>query len=131
MNYIANSISSQTILNYLLLTVVVILIVTCFIVSRILIGGYSALTIKILATISVIMVAIYGSICSRQNDSFLFIILGFVFALVGDIMLDLKVVDRTHDKYFTNAGMGAFAFAHLMFLFSIMSCYTPRIIWSP
>ena len=57
--------------------------------------------------------------------------LGLVFSLIGDIVLDLKVIDRQHDFYYTNFGMGSFALAHMMYLFAIIGLSSGVKLWVP
>ncbi len=118
--------------DYAFIISAVLFLCACFIFVRVYAGGYSALTIKMIATISIIIAATYGILCVKFKSQFLFIILGLVFSLIGDIFLDLKVIDRKNDRYHTNVGMVAFGIAHIMYLVSIIGLSNSKAtLWIP
>jgi len=126
MLYLTKALNSTDLIDYLIVTISILVVVACFIFVRTVRGGRNALTIKILATIGTILAASYGILTFSFKEAYLFILLGLVFSLVGDIMLDLKVIDRKNDTYYTNVGMGSFALTHVMYLFAIL-CLTDGI----
>lgn len=108
-------------INYIVMVAAIVIIVSCFITLRVKRGGVYALAVKAIASMGLIVAAFYGIIEQGYKDAYSFIILGLIFGLIGDILLDLKVIYRQHDEFYTNAGMLSFGIGHLMYLVAIIS----------
>lgn len=48
-----------------------------------------------------------------------FILMGLFFSMVGDILLELKLVYRPHDSQYTSAGILAFSLSHVCFILGL------------
>ncbi len=107
-------------LEYFFVLAIMILLVTTFIIVRCGVGGPAGLVTKTNASLCMIIAAAFGIIVSGFQLAFIMILLGLVFGLVGDIMLDLKVVDTRYDSYYTNTGMAAFSLGHLCYFVAIV-----------
>lgn len=117
--------------EYFILTGIVLVLVASFIVVRTKVGGRPGLITKTNASLGLVIAAVYGIMSRGFDDAFGFIVLGLVFGLVGDIMLDLKVVDEPYEKYYTNAGMAAFALGHVMYFCAVLSLSSGASLWLP
>lgn len=117
--------------EYFILTGIVLILVASFIVVRTKVGGRAGLITKTNASLGFVIAAVYGIMSRGFDDAFGFIILGLVFGLVGDIMLDLKVIDETYERYYTNAGMASFALGHIMYFCAVLSLSTNVVLWIP
>ena len=49
-----------------------------------------------------------------------FFVIGLFFSLIGDMLLDLKLVYRPHDKQYTNGGIIAFTLAHICYIVGVV-----------
>ena len=63
-----------------------------------------------------------GIIGMWESDSGfgVFILLGLLFGLLGDIWLDLKYIHRDSEYEYTHAGFKCFAFGHIMYIFGML-----------
>jgi YhhN-like protein. len=66
-----------------------------------------------------------GIIAMWESDSGfgVFILLGLLFGLLGDIWLDLKFVHRDKEYEYTHAGFKCFAFGHIMYILGMLLRY--------
>ncbi|MBE7074366.1 MAG: hypothetical protein E7376_00040 [Clostridiales bacterium] len=97
-----------------------VLLTIIFIVIRCLKGGFFALFTKTLASIAFVLVALISSYSKGLNLVFVFIILGLIFGLIGDVVLDLKVIYKQDNDVYLNAGFASFAIGHIMYFIAII-----------
>ena len=48
-----------------------------------------------------------------------FILLGLMLGMIGDILLELKIIYRPHDHQFTNGGILSFSVSHVMYIVAL------------
>lgn len=97
-----------------------------FLVIRVKEGGVKAALIKALASTLFVGTgcAAAASVLGSDNFSFaLFVIMGLVLGLMGDIWLDLKWVYPNDNDIFTFAGFGAFMIGHFLFIAGLFKHY--------
>lgn len=97
-----------------------------FLVIRVKEGGVKAAFIKALASTLFVGTgcAAVASVLDSEKISFaLFVIMGLVLGLMGDIWLDLKWVYPKDDNIFTFAGFGAFMIGHFLFITGLFMNY--------
>lgn len=87
-----------------------------FIFVRIKWGSVWGLFAKIIASLAFFGFALYGAYSQGLTLVSMAILVGLLFGLIGDIVLDLKVMYKQHDAAYLNAGMLSFGFGHIMFL---------------
>ena len=91
-----------------------------FIVARVMKGGLLGVMIKTLASFGFVTSGIIGLIVSDMIGIYKWtlglIVVGLVLGMIGDIVLDLKVVYPNNDKYYLNAGMLSFFLGHVCFI---------------
>lgn len=102
-------------MEYFLLSLVVVL-TTLFIIVRVKTGGLYGLFTKILASVGFVSLALYCSYVKGLKLVSFFIVLGLIFGLIGDILLDLKIIYDQHNDEYLNAGMLSFGIGHLMYM---------------
>lgn len=115
---------------YFILLAVYILLVIGFLVVRIKEGGVKALFLKTAASLTFIMSSVISLSLSSDNYYYgIFIVVGLIFGLVGDIWLDLKYVHRDYDEPYTFAGMLSFLIGHGFYIAGILSAYPEYVPW--
>jgi len=103
-----------------------------FLVARVKKGGLAGLFTKIIASVCFIMLGMFLSFGKNQIGYYsslpiCLIIIGLVLGLVGDIVLDLKVMYEFHDKQYLNCGMTAFSVAHIFNIAAILTFVNTQI----
>jgi len=96
----------------------------CFLYFRINKGGICGLFSKTIASVSFVVFALLLSFSKMQvayNNglAIAFLISGLVCGLVGDILLDLKVMYQFHEKSYLKAGICSFLFGHIFYIIAI------------
>ena len=92
------------------------------------IKAYSLKAVLIKAFVSVLFIAVgvLGLASSTEpNLMGVFVVMGLVCGLLGDIWLDLKYVFRTHDKPLTYAGFAAFGIGHVLYIVGMLTQFFP------
>jgi hypothetical protein len=106
----------------IVLVCVCVVLATLFIVVRVLKGGLLGVLIKTLASFgfvsSGIVALVVSDVCCSYKWVLGLIVIGLVLGMIGDIVLDLKVVYPGNDKYFLNSGMLSFFLGHVCFIVS-------------
>lgn len=100
----------------IVLVCVCALLAILFVVTRASIGGYNGLAMKIVASFGFVASAIIaiGLTDSPNTFGMSLITLGLLLGMIGDIVLDLKVIYK-ESKFYLNAGMLAFGLGHICF----------------
>lgn len=103
-----------------------IFLAVVFIIVRTFVGGLPALMLKTLASFGFVASAVWGLVLSSASGytkmAFGLIIIGLLLGMIGDILLDLKVI-YDNDKFYLNAGMLSFGLGHIAYFgaFSILA----------
>lgn len=96
--------------------VVASLLAVIFIAARTLKGGILGLMLKILASFAFVSTAVVGIILSFATGNIKIamglIVIGLLLGMIGDIVLDLKVIYEGNDKWYLNSGMLSFSIGH-------------------
>lgn len=90
-------------------------------------GGILATMAKALASVGFIMVAAIGIFNGVINvKAAVFVVLGLVMGLIGDIVLDLKYVyeGRSEEKIYLSSGMVSFAVGHIFYFVALLMLYS-------
>jgi len=91
-----------------------------FIIARVLKGGILGVLIKTLASFGFVSSGVMGIVVSDISTDYkwvlAFIVIGLLLGMIGDILLDLKVVYEGKDKYYLNAGMLSFFLGHVCYI---------------
>ena len=86
-----------------------------FLVVRTTVGGAFGIVTKSLASFAFIALAMIGLMQTGATVYSVFVVLGLVCGLIGDILLDNKVVYKEHEKIYLNSGMLSFGIGHLFY----------------
>lgn len=103
------------------------LLAILFIIARVLKGGMLGLLMKTLASFGFVSSGIIGIIVSDLSGTYKWvlglIVIGLLLGMIGDIVLDLKIIYPDNDKYYLNAGMLSFFLGHICYItaFSILA----------
>ncbi len=105
-----------------------------FIVIRTWKGGLPAMLLKTLASLCFVTMGIVGLATSTLTNKIplALIVIGLLFGMVGDILLDLKVI-YDNDKIYLNFGMLSFVLGHMAY-FSALTLFayeTEKSLWLP
>lgn len=100
--------------------IICVILVCVFIYLRIAEGGVSALISKILASFVFVVAGLVAfTKCGIHQDVMVFIPIGLICGLIGDTLLDLKVVYPIDKKPYFYSGTIAFALGHLCYASAI------------
>ena len=115
----------------IILLVACVLSAVAFIVVRVTKGGLLGVMLKTLASFIFVSTAVVGLVISDSVDigGLVFegseetlkwvlgmIVIGLLHGMVGDILLDLKVIYPGNDKWYLNAGMLTFFCGHICYI---------------
>jgi hypothetical protein len=121
----------------IILTSICVLLAIVFIVVRVCKGGMIGLLMKTLASFGFVASAIIGMVVSDATGTTKWVIgliaLGLLCGMVGDIVLDLKVIYPNNDKFYLNSGMLSFFVGHIFYIvaFSLFANIQDETIWLP
>lgn len=119
----------------LLITCIVLALV--FIVVRTLKTGLLAFLLKTLASFGFVASSIVALSLSSQEATIKLVMgliaIGLLLGMIGDMILDLKVIYDNNDHYYLNAGMLSFALGHIAYFsaFTIWAQYLGITVLSP
>ncbi|MDE6583108.1 MAG: lysoplasmalogenase, partial [Clostridia bacterium] len=80
-----------------------------------------SLLLKIISSVCFILSGIFAVISTKDLSISLYIVVGLVFGLVGDILLDLKIMYPQDDQQYFNAGTVAFMFGHIFYFLATIN----------
>ena len=102
------------------------LLAIAFIVVRTIWGGFPAFILKTLASFGFVASAFLSIATITASSSIRLIMalvgIGLLLGMIGDMVLDLKVIYEGSDKIYLNTGMASFGLGHLAY-FSAFSLY--------
>lgn len=113
-----------------MLTYQIWLIVICSVLALIFVamrtakGGHISFVLKTIASLGFVISGIVGLGFSYANTyAVILLVVGLLMGLIGDMVLDLKVIYPDKDVVFLNMGMGAFFLGHCAYIasFSILA----------
>ena len=81
-----------------------------------------AVIIKGFVSLMFIITALVAWLTSHNPQSIfgIFVLLGLVFGLAGDVLLDLKFIDLTREMLYTKLGFLAFLFGHVFYITGLL-----------
>ena len=104
----------------IILLILSVALATLFIVVRVKMGGLMGLVTKTIASFGFVTSAIIGLVVTDATElskwAVGLIAIGLLCGMVGDIILDLKVIYPDKDNYYLNTGMGAFFVGHIFYI---------------
>lgn len=107
----------ETILPFCLFTFFSLVFVTWFLVIRVKKGGCPlAVIIKSIASILFVFGAIYALFLNGAHLPNILIVFGLILAMFGDIILDLKVSYKEHNKIYLNTGIASFSVSSALYI---------------
>ncbi len=110
-------------LPIILLTVLAVGASLLFSILRVTHGGVVSLMTKTLASFCFVLLGVVVVFDNPIGQRGMFLILGLIAGMVGDILLDLKSVDKSRSESYLNYGMLAFGVGHLFYVvFTVLLC---------
>lgn len=103
-------------LPIILLTILAVATAILFTILRVTHGGVVSLMTKTLASFCFVLLGVVVVFQAPIISEGMFIILGLVAGMIGDILLDLKSVDKTRSDNYLNYGMLAFGIGHAFYI---------------
>ena len=104
----------------IILLVLCVALASLFIFVRVKWGGLKGLITKTVASFGFVTSAIIGLVISDATEFSKWaaglIAIGLLCGMVGDIILDLKVIYPDSDNYYLNTGMGSFFVGHIFYI---------------
>lgn len=97
-----------------------------FICVRTIRGGVWGVATKALASVAFVSAGIIALGVNGGGLGGALIVIGLVFGLVGDILLDLKVVYPDNNDFYLNCGMLSFGLGHIAFAFGLSLISSPE-----
>lgn len=112
-------------MSFAIFATVCLLFVCAFLIVRTKNGaGPNALILKSLASMVFVIAGVYATFKVGLTIANLFIVIGLLFAMFGDVVLDLKVAYPEHNKIYLNAGMASFSVSSALYIVAII------LIWN-
>lgn len=111
---------------YFVLLILGIIFCVVFNIIRVKEGGIKALLLKTLTSSLFVCCAAAATVRNLNSDNLvfaLFVIVGLVFGLLGDIWLDLKWIYSKDNDVFTFSGFACFLIGHLVYISGMFSTY--------
>lgn len=90
-----------------------------FIALRVTKGGVYGILSKTLASLCFVVLGLYGAYKTGLTMVAAFVIIGLILGMIGDIVLDLKVVYKEHNDSYLNAGMLSFGLGHVSYFIAL------------
>ncbi|MBR2909570.1 MAG: hypothetical protein IKC11_04400 [Clostridia bacterium] len=111
----------EIVLPFCIFTVICLGFMTAFLVVRAKKGGCAlAVVLKTVASIGFLAGGIYALSVNSGVFANLFIVLGLVFALVGDVVLDLKIAYKEDNKLYLNSGITSFTISSALYFVAMI-----------
>ncbi len=115
---------------YVALIIVFVICVITNIVMRIKKGGTTALFIKMASSMTFVLLSITAVSINPENYKFgVFLVIGAVFGMIGDIFLDLQSIHKEQSTAYFLVGMATFTIGHIFYIVGILSSYLEFIGW--
>ena len=117
---------------FIVLLVLFVLSLAAFCILRDAKGSVKALLVKTLTSILFMVTAFcFASVAAGTGTLkpvfFTLLVSGLLMGLIGDILLDLKFVDKVNADTYTFGGMGVFAVGHILFLSALIYLFAPTL----
>lgn len=103
-----------------------------FLICRVKYGGLTGVFTKIFASFCFIVLAVFLNFVKIQPSfytkiSICLIILGLVCGLIGDVLLDLKIIYPFHNDKYLKAGMVSFGVGHIFYISSMLILLSEQV----
>ena len=116
----------------IILLILSVALAAMFIVVRVKMGGLMGLVTKTIASFGFVSSAIIGLVVSDATELSKWaaglIVIGLLCGMVGDIVLDLKVIYPDKDHYYLNTGMSAFFIGHIFYIVAFSLLVSANIV---
>jgi len=83
---------------------------------------FKELALKTAVSICFVITAVFAN-KTNPTSIYVFVLTGLLFGLVGDVVLDLKFIDRKREVFWTYAGFISFAIGHVFYMAGLYTHY--------
>ncbi len=112
------------------LVVIFAVFVVANIITRVKKGGIAALFVKTASSMLFVLLSVTAVSIKPENYYFgIFIVVGAIFGMVGDMLLDLRSIHREYEKTYLVSGIITFSIGHIFYIIGILSSYPKFIGW--
>jgi len=105
-----------------------VIAVGLFLVARTTKIGAHSLLAKTFASVLFVIVGALSLLTTTYSLTKLLIAIGLVLGLVGDILLDLKVMHQEDSKTYLNGGMLSFGAGHVLYFIAIVTFVQDKVV---
>ena len=115
---------------FIALTIAYVICVVAFMVVRVKRTDVKAVILKTISSLFFVIIACVALAIKPENFKYgIFILIGMIFCVVGDMWLDLKYVHKEYDEPYTFIGIFSFMVSHVFYLVAILLAYPEFITW--
>ena len=115
---------------FIALTIAYVICVVAFMVVRVKQTDVKAVVLKTISSLFFVIIACVALAIKPENFKYgIFILIGMIFCVVGDMWLDLKYVHKEYDEPYTFIGIFSFMVSHVFYLVAILLAYPEFITW--
>ncbi|MDR2090983.1 MAG: lysoplasmalogenase [Clostridiales bacterium] len=100
----------------IILTVLGAVFLTLFCLVRDENSSVKALLLKTLTSVCFVLAGLFGISNGAALPAGALIVSGLLFGLIGDVLLDLKFIDKPNADMYTYGGMGSFLVGHIFYI---------------
>ena len=105
-----------------------IVAVGLFLVVRTTKVGEHSLLAKTFASVLFVIIGMLSLLRSSYSLTKLLIAIGLVLGLIGDILLDLKVMHKEQERAYLNGGMLSFGAGHVLYFVAVLTFVQDKVI---
>lgn len=102
--------------------------VTVFLILRVYKKWQQSLLAKACSSLLFVVIGLLSLLSSTYLSTKIFVIIGLIFGLLGDVFLDLKVMYPKDGKSYLNTGMFSFGAGHIMYFVGIQYFTADKIL---
>ena len=113
---------------YSLLVALFIIAVTLFLIIRVSYKNEHSLVLKTIASLIFVAIGLLSIIKGNDIRLKAMFTFGLVCGLVGDILLDLKVMYKQQEKVYLNCGMLVFGMGHIAYFFGLLIYISDKVL---
>lgn len=113
---------------YSALVFICLVLVTVFCLVRIKGANSTSLVLKTFASLIFVIICGVSVIYNNSPVTSAMFVLGAIMGLIGDMLLDLKIMDKQNDKLYLNFGTLCFGVGHVFYFFGLLTFLSDKTV---